>query len=102
MVTEITPSASIKKAWKYASSHKAPFIDSLKELVSQPSVSAQNLGLKECAEMVRSQMAKLCLKVRLLKVPGGPDVVYGTLESDGKNAKTLVIYNHYDVQPAEP
>jgi acetylornithine deacetylase/succinyl-diaminopimelate desuccinylase-like protein len=99
---ETLPSDSIKNAWKYATGHKEQFVESLKRLVSQPSVSAQNIGLKECAEMVRVQMAELGLQVKLLKVPGGPDVVYGTLKSSEQNAKTLVIYNHYDVQPAEP
>jgi acetylornithine deacetylase/succinyl-diaminopimelate desuccinylase-like protein len=99
---ETSPTDSIKKSWKYASIHKSDFFDSLKALVSQPSVSAQNIGLKECAEFVRGQMAKLGLQVKLLKVPGGPDVVYCTLKSDKTDAKTLVIYNHYDVQPAEP
>jgi len=95
------PTEEIKSAWKYADSHKDSFLDELKELVSQPSVSAQNIGLKECAELVRAKMAALGLEVRLLPVEGAPDAVYSELKgSNGEN--TLVIYNHYDVQPAEP
>ena len=96
------PPDSVKKAWKYASSHKENFVDSLKNLVRQPSVSAQNIGLKECAEMVREQMASLGLSAKLIKIPGAPDVVYATSKSEHADANTLVIYNHYDVQPAEP
>ncbi|MFI5420413.1 MAG: M20/M25/M40 family metallo-hydrolase, partial [Nitrososphaerales archaeon] len=98
----MSPPDSVKNAWKYATGHQTNFVESLKKLVRQPSVSAQNLGLKECAEMVRKQMAELGFSVKLIKIPSAPDVVYGTLKGDQKDAKTLVVYNHYDVQPPEP
>ncbi len=92
---------SIQGAWKYAERHKQKFISELKEVVSQPSISAQNVGLKECAELVRLKMSNLGIKTKLMPVSGAPDVVYGELDSSN-DARTLVIYNHYDVQPAEP
>ncbi len=82
--------------------NESKFVDHLIRLVSQPSISAQNVGLKECAELVRSMMEKLGMKTQLISVPNAPDVVYGELPSKEKKAKTLVIYNHYDVQPVEP
>ncbi len=95
------PTEEIKSAWKYADSHRDNFLEELKELVRQPSISAQNVGLKECAELVRAKMVALGLQVRLLPIEGAPDAVYGELKgSEGTN--TLVVYNHYDVQPAEP
>lgn len=90
------------KLWNYVDQSETEFVDELTALVSQPSISAQNVGLKECAELVRSKMEKLGLKTRLISVPEAPDVVYGELPSDRKGARTLVIYNHYDVQPVEP
>ncbi len=92
----------IKNAWKYAENHNSKFIDDLKELVAQPSISAQNIGLKECAELVRTKMTGLGFTTSLLPISGAPDAVYGELKSSGENANTLVIYNHYDVQPVEP
>ena len=95
------PTSSIEQAWKYADGHKSEFIEELKEVVSQPSISAQNVGLRECSELVRKKMTDLGIKTRLIPIPDAPSVVYGEL-SGGRNARTLVIYNHYDVQPAEP
>ncbi|MDG6906950.1 MAG: M20/M25/M40 family metallo-hydrolase [Nitrososphaerota archaeon] len=92
---------SVGRAWYYAENNKSRFIEELKELVSQPSVSAQNMGLKECSELVRRKMVELGIKTKVFPVQYGPDVIYGEL-SGAKNARTLVIYNHYDVQPAEP
>ncbi len=95
------PSEEIKSAWSYAEGHRSNFLEELKELVSQPSVSAQNIGLKECAELVRTKMAELGLDAKLLPIEGAPDAVYGELKGSS-GAKTLVVYNHYDVQPVEP
>ena len=71
----------------------------LSRLVAQPSVGAQNLGLKECAALVGEMLKKRSFEVQIMDTPGAP-VVFG--ERRGKSDKTLLIYNHYDVQPPEP
>jgi acetylornithine deacetylase/succinyl-diaminopimelate desuccinylase-like protein len=90
------------KLWSYVDQNEIKFVDQLIRLVSQPSISAQNIGLKECSELVREMMQKLGIKTQLISVPNAPDIVYGELRSEEKKARTLVIYNHYDVQPVEP
>ncbi len=74
-------------------------LDDLGTLVAQPSVGAQNLGMKECAALVASMLRKRGFTVEIMDTPGAP-VVFG--ERKGKSDKTLLIYNHYDVQPPEP
>jgi acetylornithine deacetylase/succinyl-diaminopimelate desuccinylase-like protein len=74
-------------------------LDELKLYVSQPSISAQNIGLKECAQLVKEMLEKRGFKVEVISTEGAP-VVYA--ERKGKSNKTLLIYNHYDVQPPEP
>ena len=71
----------------------------LSRLVAQPSVGAQNLGMKECAALVAEMLQKRGFNVEIMKTPGAP-VVYG--ERKGSSDRTLLIYNHYDVQPPEP
>jgi acetylornithine deacetylase/succinyl-diaminopimelate desuccinylase-like protein len=74
-------------------------IDELKRLVSQPSVAAQNLGIQSCAEMVAEMLEKRGFQVQILPTGGSP-VVFG--ERLGRRDKTLIVYDHYDVQPPEP
>ncbi len=74
-------------------------IAELSHLVAQPSISAQNLGLKECAQMVADMLAKRGFSVKIMPTAGAP-VVFG--ERKGRSDKTLLFYNHYDVQPPEP
>ena len=71
----------------------------LSKLVAQPSVGAQNLGLKECAALVGTMLQARGFDVEIMDTPGAP-VVFG--QRKGKSQKTLLIYNHYDVQPPEP
>ncbi|MBE0684123.1 MAG: M20/M25/M40 family metallo-hydrolase [Anaerolineales bacterium] len=74
-------------------------LEELKRYVSQPSISAQNLGLKECAAIVKEMLERRGFKAQVMATDGAP-VVFG--ERKGKSDKTLLIYNHYDVQPPEP
>jgi acetylornithine deacetylase/succinyl-diaminopimelate desuccinylase-like protein len=71
----------------------------LSRYVAQPSISAQNIGLKECAQLVREMLEARGFKAEIMKTEGAP-VVFA--ERKGKSDKTLLIYNHYDVQPPEP
>ena len=85
---------------KYVESQRDRFIEELRSLVRQPSISSQNNGVKECAEMIRGMMQEVGIDARVLPTEGQP-VVFGHYKSrDAK--KTLLIYNHYDVQPVEP
>ncbi len=83
----------------YLETHLMESVDELSRLVSQPSVSAQNWGLNECAALVGDKLKQRGFSVEIMATDGAP-VVYG--ERAGKSDKTLIIYNHYDVQPAEP
>ena len=75
----------------------------LKALIRQPSVSAKNEGLEECARLVGKIMKNSGIKSEILRLGKGvPPVVYGEVRSKQNQSKTILFYNHYDVQPAEP
>lgn len=74
-------------------------LEELSRLVAQPSVGAQHWGLQECAALVAQMLQARGFEVQVMKTAGAP-VVYG--ERRGKSDRTLLIYNHYDVQPPEP
>jgi acetylornithine deacetylase/succinyl-diaminopimelate desuccinylase-like protein len=84
----------------YLEEHLQKSLNELARLVAQPSIGAQNLGLKECAALVAGLLEQRGFKVEILATDGAP-VVFA--ERKGKNRnKTLLFYNHYDVQPPEP
>ena len=91
--------ADYKKVDAYLEKNIDKSIAELSRLVAQPSVGAQNLGMKECAALVGEMLKARGFKVEIMATDGAP-VVFG--ERKGKSDKTLLIYNHYDVQPPEP
>ena len=90
-----------KALQRHIEEHLPEYIEDLKRLCRQPSVAAQNDGIKECASLVKEMLEEIGFEARVM--PSGDErypVVYGELA--GRSAKQLLFYNHYDVQPAEP
>jgi acetylornithine deacetylase/succinyl-diaminopimelate desuccinylase-like protein len=74
------------------------FLDWLVRLASIPSISATGEGIRECASELVSLMQSLGVESTILET-GGQPLVWGTV---GKGSPSLVVYGHYDVQPAGP
>lgn len=92
---------SLEKIYNYIDANAEKFIKDLVRLVKQPSVSAKHEGLKECAEIVEKMMKETGLSTKIIPEKEGNPVVFGQIK--GKKAKkTLLFYDHYDVQPPEP
>lgn len=83
----------------YAEANRDRFINELKELCAQPSVAGQGSGLEETARLVQARLKRLGAQVRRFPVDDGPPIIYAEL---GQGARTLLVYNHYDVQPPDP
>lgn len=82
----------------YIDAHRETFIQRVQQLCRQPSIAAQNVGIQETARMVAQLMEEVGVRPEQYATNGAP-VVYGTV---GSGTPTLLIYNHYDVQPPEP
>jgi acetylornithine deacetylase/succinyl-diaminopimelate desuccinylase-like protein len=88
---------------QYVDKNMTSLISDLQKLIRQPSVSAKNLGLEECARLVTLIMKKSGIKSEILRLGNGiPPAVYGEVRSKKNPKKTILFYNHYDVQPEEP
>ncbi len=91
----------LQDIFDYIDAHAEEAVQDLQTLVRQPSISAQNVGLEDCAKLVREMMHRDGLDAELYELDGGPPVVFGQMESPGSR-KTMLCYSHYDVQPPEP
>lgn len=78
-------------------------IKDLQVLIRQPSVSAKNQGIEECAKLVSNTLKKSGIPSEILRLKKGvAPIVFGHVRSKKNPNKTLLFYNHYDVQPVEP
>ncbi len=99
----------MQEIFRYIDDHLNDSLAELTELCKLASVSAQNSAIEETAEHVSGLLRGLGFEARVLPKPvlspvegppGGQPVVYA--EQTGRSNRTLLFYDHYDVQPPEP
>jgi acetylornithine deacetylase/succinyl-diaminopimelate desuccinylase-like protein len=76
------------------------YLQQLFTLLKQKSISTTNVGVRECAELLKAIMQECGIQSRLIETEGHP-VVYGEWIKP-ENTFTVLIYGHYDVQPPDP
>ena len=94
----------MKNIKPYLQEHQERFLNELIELLKIPSISADSAYKNEVlktAEAVKVSLEKAgCDQVEICKTEGYP-IVYGEKIID-KKLPTILVYGHYDVQPADP
>ena len=93
---------STKKILQCVDKDMTVLIKDLCALIRQPSVSAKNQGIKKCANLVKNTLKKSGINAEILSMKDYPPIVYGEVKSKKNPNKTLLFYNHYDVQPVDP
>jgi acetylornithine deacetylase/succinyl-diaminopimelate desuccinylase-like protein len=88
----------------YIQQNRQRFLDELFDLLRIPSVSADtkfDADVKKTAELVKKNLVDIGIdKVEVIATKGHP-VVYGEKIVDPA-LPTVLVYGHYDVQPADP
>lgn len=94
----------MKDISNYIETHQNRFISELVDLLKMPSISADSAYKKDVlntAEAVKKSLLDAgCDLAEICETPGNP-IVYGEKIID-KNLPTVLVYGHYDVQPADP
>jgi len=89
---------------EYVSQNQSRFLDELFELLKIPSISADAAyknDIRKMAEATKTALEKAgCDKVEICETPGNP-IVYGE-KMINPALPTILVYGHYDVQPADP
>ncbi len=87
----------------YVSQHKDQYLKRLFDLLRIPSVSADPAFTQDvyrAGKWVLDQFQEMGLKTQLVKTKTHPIVLAETPHV--ANAPTVLVYGHYDVQPADP
>ena len=86
---------------EYIHGNQDRFLKDIARLAAQPSISATNEGVEDCAVLVQKMLEEIGGKTKVLRLPGAAPLIYGEILKPNSN-KTILFYNHYDVQPVEP
>ena len=89
---------------KYIDEEMGRFHEELFEFLRIPSVSARSEhsgDMEKTAAWVADKLGGAGLEASIIETPGHP-VVLGEWRGAGPDAATILVYGHYDVQPAEP
>ena len=93
------------QAWNdYLTQNRQRFLDELLELLRIPSVSADSKykgDVARCAEAVKESLLKAGADMAEICPTAGHPIVYGEKMAD-TSKPTVLVYGHYDVQPADP
>lgn len=93
------------QVWKdYQEKNKERFLNELLELLRIPSISARSEHKEDmirCAESVKQHFLDAGADTVTVYPTEGHPVVYGEKFLDA-NKPTVLVYGHYDVQPADP
>jgi acetylornithine deacetylase/succinyl-diaminopimelate desuccinylase-like protein len=89
---------------QYIQQHKDRFLSELLELLRIPSVSADSkykADVRLAAEFICEKLKSAGADLAEINETAGHPIVYGEKIID-KSLPTILVYGHYDVQPADP
>jgi acetylornithine deacetylase/succinyl-diaminopimelate desuccinylase-like protein len=99
-MTEHTSDAHLDTVLAAAEARHDADLADLFRLIAQPSISTQNVGVRECAAIVQEYLESAGLTTRIIETAGQPTVFGEGPQLPGR--PTILFYGHYDVQPPEP
>lgn len=98
--------AQLDELFDHIEKNSRKYVEDLKAICSHQSVSTYKEThrgkVAECADNLVRMMNRIGIKTTVSSIEEGNPIILGELESGKSGAKTLLLYNHYDVQPVEP
>ncbi|MBB4004565.1 M20/M25/M40 family metallo-hydrolase [Aurantimonas endophytica] len=86
--------------FRHIAANEDAFVDRLIDYLRQPSISAQDIGIREVAALLETMLGAMGMDVEVVETAGHPMVVGSLPPKPG--LPTILFYGHYDVQPPEP
>lgn len=84
----------------YLHEHRNEPLEVLIQLCKQPTIPALGTQMRVTPDLIEQTLQENGFQTRQLCVEGASPVVYAELA--GEENGTLLLYNHYDVQPVDP
>lgn len=79
--------------------HALDYLARLERAVAQPSIAAQGVGMAEMIALLSAMLSDAGFQTEAVPTSGAPVLL---ARMAGRSKRTLLFYNHYDVQPVDP
>jgi acetylornithine deacetylase/succinyl-diaminopimelate desuccinylase-like protein len=96
----MAPTPDFQAYDNYINEHFDSMVQELRDFCATPTLAARHIGVTEGTEAVKALLDPLGAETRI--APIGDNVPPVVLAELGSGDRTLLLYNHYDVQPPEP
>lgn len=90
----------LEEVFTHIAANHDDYVSRLMEYLRQPTISAQNIGIREGAEKVAELARRAGLSTEIVETSVNPVVLARSPVRAG--LPTVMFYGHYDVQPPEP
>lgn len=94
----------LKQINKTIIDNKEKYIHELVKFCAQPSISIGGRGMDEMFNLVKDKLELLGANVQSVRFKNGYPIILAEIKAktNSKKKPTVLIYNHYDVQPEDP
>ncbi len=89
----------MEKIYRFIDDHSHESVETLRRFCRQPSISSEGVGIREMAAILKEEMERIGIRITVHETGGNP-IVTGFIPGDA--SRTILFYNHYDVQPPDP
>lgn len=90
-----------QRVYAYIDEHFQNFVDTIIAYARVPTIGALHQAGQEGADSTARLLEGYGIGTRAMETDGGPAIVIGEADAD-PSRPTIVLYNHYDVQPVDP
>jgi acetylornithine deacetylase/succinyl-diaminopimelate desuccinylase-like protein len=84
---------------EFVRAHEQRYLEWLTEACSIPSLAGDPAGLETMVEWLEEKLDEVGARTERLSYENAPDALLAHI---GSGARTLLVYDHYDVQPVDP
>lgn len=92
--------SELDRVFDHIEARRDTYLERLMDYLRHPSISAQDIGIREVAALLVDKLSDLGMAAEAIPTAGHP-MVLGR-RSDVPGGPTILLYGHYDVQPADP
>jgi len=89
----------MQEFYRYVEDHSREYISELQRLLREPSIGSNTVGISTTVSLLEKIMRRMGCEVHQIVIQDSKPFLFAEI---GEGERSILFYNHYDVQPVEP